>query len=52
MLALFLRLLQKPRLYAESDWLALWVPGMGTILWGVSPLYIIWKVFINVSNHK
>jgi hypothetical protein len=23
MLALFLRLLQKPRLYAESDWLAL-----------------------------
>ena len=25
--------------------MALCVPGMGTILWGESPLYIIWKVF-------
>jgi len=33
------------------DWLTvgwndLCVPGMGMILWGVSPLYIIWEVVI------
>ncbi len=29
-----------------SALIALCVPGMGTILWGVSPLYINWKIII------
>jgi len=31
---------------SNVGWNFLCVPGMGMILWGVSPLYIIWEVVI------
>jgi hypothetical protein len=30
--------------------MALCVPGMGMILWGASPLYIVWRVVI-ITDH-
>ncbi len=37
---------------AASDCMRLYMPGMGMILWGESPLYIIWDVIIDESYKK
>jgi hypothetical protein len=33
-------------------WSDLCVPGMGMILWGESPLYIVWRVVITIDHSK
>ena len=37
--------------YSKSMSINLCVPGMGMILWGASPLYIIWEDVTLVTVH-